>query len=198
MNKEATLRRVLESYAAETPDGNNTEVLKKWMARFPDYASELMAFASERAHMEHLPDEEIEGDEMEAFLVHGRERFRQLLDASKKAPVPISSLAALVEERGMKKREFARTVGLSLSLFVQLDKRNVLAPTVPSKVIESLAAKLEVAAESVRAYLELPQVAAEGNFKAEVRPEPLPQVDFGEAVRKDRDLSDVEKRYLLE
>lgn len=192
------LEDVLEGYAMESPDGNDPQILRKWISEFPEFADDLMAFAADRSRVRHLPDPVLTDTEIYGAKERGRAALLRYREESEKEPVSISSLTALAEQRGMKKGDLARIAGLSLSLLMQLEKRRVLASTVPSKVIQRLAVKLEVAAEAVRAYLELPQMTAEGNFKAEARPEDLPQVDFAEAVRKDTVLSESEKRFLLE
>lgn len=197
MNNEATLQRVLESYAAETPEGNDNETLKKWMSRYPEYANDLMDFAAERAHMSHLPDAESDEGELERFLEHGRQKFRQLLNTSKKKPSEISSLIGSAEEAGLDRSAFAKAVGLSISLVIYLEKRRVRAASVPSKVINGIAAAIGASAEAVRAYLELPEMAAGLNYKAEERPAEIGPKDFAEAVEQDQTLTPEEKKALL-
>ncbi|MCO6512332.1 MAG: hypothetical protein J5I65_16225 [Aridibacter famidurans] len=192
------LEDVLEGYAMESPEGNDPQILRKWISDFPQFSDDLMAFAAERARVRHLPDPVLTAEEKGEAMNRGRAALQRFREEQLSQSASISSLTALAKQRGMKKGEFARTVGFSLSLLMQLDKRNVKPSTVPFKIIQKIAVKLEVAADAIRAYLELPQMAAEGNFKAEARPDESPQIDFAEAVRKDTELSDDEKRDLLE
>lgn len=192
------LEDVLEGYAMESPEGNDPKVLRKWISDFPEFADDLMAFAADRSRVRHLPDPVLTDEETSGAMARGRSALLMFREGSETRSASISSLTALAEQRGMKKGEFARTVGLSLSLFMQLEKRSVQPSTVPTKVIDRLAVKLETATEAIRAYLELPQMASPGNFKAEERPEESAQVDFAKAVELDPNLSDDQKRDLLE
>lgn len=198
MSTEADLQRVLESYAAETPDGNDNAILEKWMAKFPQYASDLMEFAAERSHMSILSGSDLAPDQVRGFVEKGRKKFSSLLEDAKAGSSKVSSLIRTAEERGMDKTAFARAVGLSISLLIYLEKRRVLAATVPEKVVAAIAEAIGASSKAVRAYLELPRSAAGLNFKAVDRPAEVGQKDFAEAVRQDGTLSEDQKRSLLE
>ncbi len=198
MNREALLQSVLESYAAETPEGNDMAILKRWMTSHPEFAGELMEFAADRAEMEYLPDPEISPEDSTRFREHGLKLFNELFPASKKKSVSIHSLTALAKERGLNKESFAKAVGLSLSLIMYMEKRRLKAASIPDKIIKKTAEVLRSTKESVDEYLHGQPVAGALNYKADTRPEDKPQKEFADAVREDQTLSDEEKRSLLE
>lgn len=198
MNKDVKLEDVLEGYAMDCPEGNDPQILRKWISEHPQFADDLRAFAADRSRIRHLPDPVLSDGEIAAAMRRGRAALHQVRQETAANAASINSLTKLAKDLGMKKGEFAKSVGLSLSLLMQLETRQVRPSTVPAKVVDRIARKLESAADAVRQFLELPQLAGEGNFKAESRPEGSPQEDFAEAVRKDRVLSDQEKRDLLE
>jgi hypothetical protein len=198
MNREALLQSVLESYAAETPEGNDMAILKRWMVKHPEFADELIEFAADRAEMEFLPDPEITPEESARFREHGLKLFNDLRPASKKKSVSIHSLTELASQHGLNKQAFAKAVGMSLSLIMYMEKRRLKAASIPDKIIRKTADVLKATKESVEEYLHRAPAAGALSYKAESRPEDVPQKDFAEAVAEDQELTEEQKRTLLE
>ena len=190
---DATLSEVLEGYAIATPDGNDQETLRRWMEQNPQFASDLMDFAAARA-LARTADEEPLPDEGR-YAEIGSNVLREVLGGRESGPPESLTAAALT--KGWKKPEFAKKLGLSMSLLMYLEKRRLRSATIPRRIKARIAELLETSEQAIAAYLSQPPLAGEASFKAKTRPEEKRQKDFADAVREDQTLSAGEKRDLL-
>ncbi len=198
MFKDLTkLGEILEGYAAATPDGNDSAILRDWIRRHPEFADDLADFAASRTVILYCVDVEPTPEEEE----RARERAGQRLAAAlseMRRPIPIESLTGLAERKGMNKKAFADAAGLSLSLVIYLEKRRLAFESIPRALIGRLASIVSVAEESVAAYLRQgPELAPAANYKAARMPGEVVQKSFADAVREDQILSPEQKSGLL-
>jgi hypothetical protein len=194
-----TLDEVLEGYAIETPTGNDMQILQKWMKWYPQYAEQLQDFAAARAILRHAPEEDLSAEEEARYREEGLQILRDFLGKKKAAQEVLPGLAAVAAEKGLKKPELAEKLGLSLSLLVYLDKKRLVFSTIPKSLIKKIADVLEVAEQSVSAYLnQPPDFQAQASFKAAIRPELSQPKSFSDAVREDQTLTPEEKKKLLD
>lgn len=198
MSRYTELEDVLEGYAIETPEGNDPAVLRKWMADYPEFADDLLAFAGDRSRVRNLPDPVLTETEIKTSMVRSREALKAVRGSYAGEATSIGSLMDRAKEHGLNKESFAKAVGLSLSLIVYFEKRRLIAASIPDRVIKKTAEVLRSTKEAVEEYLHRPPVAGTANFKAETRPKAPQQKEFAEAVKEDLDLTDEEKRSLLE
>ena len=189
---DATLTEVLEGYAIDTPVGNDQATLRRWMERHPDFADELMDFAAARAYVRNVGDEPLADEKR--FAEIGADVLREVLG---REAAGIKSLTAAGEAKGWKKPEFAKKLGLSISLLMYLEKRRVRFATIPKGIVAKISELLETSEQAVAAYLSQPPLAGEASFKTKTRPEEERQKDFADAVREDQSLSANEKQALL-
>ena len=191
---DATLSDVLEGYAIATPEGNDQDTLRRWMEQHPQFADDLMDFAAARAYVRNV-DEAPLTDESR-FAEIGLKMLRGALGGTEAAA--LESITAAAESKGWKKPEFAKKLGLSMSLLMYLEKRRVRFATIPRGIIAKTAELLETSDQAVATYLsQPPSLASEASFKTQTRPEEERQKDFADAVREDQTLSASEKRDLL-
>ena len=189
---DATLTEVLEGYAIDTPVGNDQATLRRWMERYPEFADELMDFAAARAYVRNVGDEPLADEKR--FAEIGADVLREVLGRD---AAGIKSLTAAGEAKGWKKPEFAKKLGLSISLLMYLEKRRVRFATIPKGIVAKISELLETSEQAVAAYLSQPPLAGEASFKTKTRPEEERQKDFADAVREDQSLSANEKQALL-
>lgn len=196
MNTEnISLNDVLESYAFATPDGNDLAVLEQWMTRYPQFSQDLMNFAAERDLLQFDEIEQISPAEEARHLELSRQTLQNFLVSHSEK---IESLTALAKKKGLKKQEFAKRLGLTVSLVQYLEKRRLKFVSIPEKIIEKTAEILQLAEEKIAEYLKQPPVSAtDANFKNQTRPSEIEQKSFAEAVREDQSLSAEEKQKLL-
>lgn len=198
MFKDLTkLGEVLEGYAAATPDGNDSAILRDWIRRHPEFADDLADFAASRTVVLYCVDVEPTPGEEE----RDRERAGQRLAAAlseMRRPNPIASLTGLAENKGLNKKAFADAAGLSLSLVMYLEKRRLEFGSIPRALIGRLATIIGTAEESVAAYLRQgPELAPDANFKASRMPSDVVQKNFADVVNEDQILSAEQKSELL-
>ena len=190
---DATLSEVLEGYAIDTPEGNDQETLRRWMDRHPEFAGELMDFAAARAYARNVDEGPLPEEERYAEI--GLNALKEMLGREAAA---LSSLTAAAEAKGWKKPEFAKKLGLSMSLLMYFEKRRVKIATVPKGIVAKIAELLETSEQAIAAYLsQPPSMAGEASFKSQTRPEEDRQKEFADAVREDQSLSPSEKHDLL-
>jgi len=198
MSSYTELEDVLEGYAVETPEGNDPAILKKWMQKHPEFAEDLLAFAADRSRVDHLPDPILTEGEIKEAMNRGRIALSAFRNQSVKQPAVLRSLTERAKERGLTRESFAGAVGLSLSLIMYFEKRRLKAATIPDWIIKKTAEVLRETKEAVEEYLHRPPVAGAASYKAETRPEEVPLKEFAEAVAEDLELTEEEKRSLLE
>ncbi len=190
---DATLSEVLEGYAIDTPEGNDQETLRRWMDTHPEFAAELMDFAAARAYARNVNEGPLPDEARYAEI--GLNALKEVLAREATA---LNSMTAAAEAKGWKKPEFARKLGLSMSLLMYFEKRRVKIATVPKAIVAKLAELLETSENEIAAYLsQPPSMAGEASFKSKTRPEEGRQKDFADAVREDQSLSPSEKQDLL-
>ncbi|MGI8543461.1 MAG: helix-turn-helix domain-containing protein [Aridibacter sp.] len=196
-NQTVSLTEVLENFAFEASKiGERQTTLEKYIAKFPQFAWELKSFAIEKDLLEFSNLETISDAEKQDYLAHSREILSNFL-AEFDAP-EISSLNALAKRLGMKKRDFAKRLGISISLLIYLEKRRLEFATIPNRFIKKIAEVLGQTENTISNYLNKTADFATGaSFKTNERPQIGGQKSFAEAVREDQTLTEAEKRELI-
>ena len=218
---EKNLSELLEEYAIATQDRSDVKILRQWMDRNPEYAEDLMDFEASRTMLRYAQEDLTENE-----IVHCREMASRVLERalrelkssaafdrsaetategvpataqpdSDAAAEPPKSLTEAASAKGFDKAEFARRIGLSLSLLVKLEKRRIAAATIPAAIIRRIAETLAQKEQAITNYFQLPAVTAGASFKAASRPDELKPESFAEAVRRDQMLSEAERQELL-
>lgn len=194
-----TLADVLEGYAVETPEGNDQNVLRKWLENYPQFASDLMDFAASRAIIKFAPEEELSAAEEKRFQEFGVNNLRAFLNKTNTSQIIPESLTDFAKEKGLNKAKFASSIGVSLSLLMYLEKKRLEFSSIPQAIIKKISGVLETSEEIVSSYLDqTPDLAGEVSFKTATRPEEVTLKSFSEAVREDQVLSLEEKKKLLD
>jgi hypothetical protein len=191
------LSAVLEGYAAATPEGNDSAVLREWIRRHPDFADDLADFAASRTVMLYAAGPEPTIEEEERLRGLATERLAAVLGESRGLK-PIASILRRATELGYSKQSFAAAAGLSVSLVMYLEKRRLEFASIPRELVRRVAEIIGSAEESVAAYLRQgPDLAPAANYKASLMPGEVVEKSFADAVREDQVLSPEEKVELL-
>ncbi len=193
--QDERLERILDELVTEVPSPHASHV-GAWMARYPEYGDEIMAFAASWAMMRVSPrsPEVITEDEIEARGLAALERLRsQAGDSSHGvASGGITSLMLL----GSSLDDLAEQAGLSVPLWRQISLRQI--PNVPTDVIKDIAAAIQTSYQAVSDFIRQgPPLAAPGLYRAEEQPQISEPLDFFEEVRLDDDLTESQKARLL-
>lgn len=193
---ELNLTDVLEAYALAAPHGFDGQILRQMAEKYPQFAVDLQDFAAARAVAKYAPEAEISTADEARYRQIGVENLRAVLSENSAAP---ESLTDTAKSKGLNRAKFAAALGLSVSLVQYLEKRRLDFATIPNKVIAKVAEVLDWSENVVANYLsQSPVNTADMSFKATTRPEELKPKSFSEAVREDQQLSNEEKRRLLE
>ncbi len=190
------LQDIFESYSLNTPDGNDFDVLQKYIEKYPHYEQEMLEFAKERSLLKFDLETEIPAEEETKFAEKSRRNFEKFLAIKQTQTQSIESLIAKAKRLGMKKQEFARRIGLNPAQLFNLEIRSYIFSTIPNSLIETVAETLQTTKETIADFLrQSPSLAA--NFKSQTRPDEVKQISFAEAIKEDETLSEADKQRLL-
>lgn len=193
---EINLTDVLEEYALAAPHGFDQSILRQMSETYPQFAGDLKDFAAARTVVKYAPEAEISTEEEARYRQIGMETLRTVLSEN---AASLESLTDAAKAKGLNRSKFAAALGLSVSLVQYLEKRRLDFATIPKNVIAKVAQVLETGEDLVANYLNQSAVSpVNTSFKAAERPEELKPKSFAEAVREDQQLSNEEKRRLLE
>jgi transcriptional regulator with XRE-family HTH domain len=194
-----TLQDIFEAYSLDTPDGNNFDILQKYIEKYPQFESELLEFAKERSLLKFDTETEISAEEKSRFAEISRRNFERFWKQQNVQVQSIESLTAVAKNLGMKKSQFAEKVGLSFSLVTYLEKRGLEFQSIPIQIVKKVAEVLKLAEESVAVFLnQSSNFGTETNYKSTSRPDEAEKKTFAEAVWEDLDLTAEQKRQLLQ
>ena len=190
------LQDIFEAYSLQTPNGNDLDILQKYIEKYPQFEHELLEFAKERSLLKFDLETEISTEEKTRFAEISRRNFEQFWKSRNIQTQSIESLTATAKALGMKKQEFARRIGLNPAQLFNLEIRSYIFSTIPNSLIETVAETLQTTKETIENFLnQTPNLAA--NFKSQTRPDEIKQVSFAQAVTEDETLSAEEKERLL-
>lgn len=189
-----TLDDVLMRFA-EAVDTPNETVLRGWLADYPQYARELIEFATDWIERDAArADVDFSQADFDSIVNRTMSRAQQLLDEAPQNDVV--DLQAEIRRAGYSTASFERLIDVDQSILDCLFARLVKAATIPARLIEAISDALDRSADSVRAYFRLsPQQALA--HKASTQPK-LVQVDFHDLVRHSSLQEDVRLRWLSE
>jgi hypothetical protein len=194
-NRRPALDGVLADIAA-APSPPDAQILRAWTAKYPEFATEIVDFATDWVEMEAArPEHSVTSEDVDLVVNRTMSRVQAMLDAAER-PDMLTDLAADIRAAGHDLDSFQRAVGIDRSILDCLIARLVKPVTVPAQLVRALADALNRSIDRVRDYQRLPpqQVAA---YKSRKRPE-IKQADFAVLVQHSQ-LSEVEKtRWLAE
>lgn len=190
------LQDIFEAYSLQTPDGNNLDILERYIEKYPQYEQELTEFAAERAMLKFDLETEISHEQKDHLAELTRRNFDKFRASKQTQVQSIDSLITVAKKLGLKKIEFAKRLGLNPAQLFNLEVRKYVFSTIPNSLIENVAETLQMTKDSIENFLKLtPSVAA--NYKSETRPDEIKQISFAQAIKNDETLSPKEKERLL-
>ncbi len=193
--QDERLERILNEFVTEVPSPHASHV-GAWMARFPEYGDEIMAFAASWAMMRVSPRSPnvITEEEVEARGLAALERLRSESGASNHGAAS-GGITSLMPP-GSSLDDLAEHAGLSVPLWRQISLRQIA--NVPPDVIKDIAAAIQTSYQAVADFIRQgPPLAAPGHYRAAEQPRVSEPLDFFEEVRLDDDLTESQKARLL-
>ncbi len=190
------LQDIFESYLINTPEGNDFDILQKYIEKYPHYEKEMLEFVKERSLLKFDLETEIPMEEQTNFAEKSRRNFEKFWANKQTQTQSIESLTAKAKQLKMKKQEFAKRIGLNPAQLFNLEIRSYIFSTIPNSLIETVAETLQTTKETIADFLrQSPSLAA--NFKSQTRPDEVKQISFVQAINDDETLSEADKQRLL-
>ena len=199
MTTNATPKPSLDDVLAELaalPAAPDAQQLRQWMSQYPEFAAEIVDFATDWVEMEAAEDvPEATQDEVNRIVNRTMSRVQQLLDEAER-PDSMQDLGAEIKAAGHDLDSFQRAVGVDRSILTCLMERMVRPATIPLPLVLAMVEALNRSVDQVRAYLVLPpQPSAAYRSRRQPVSE---QADFSELVEHAA-LSDADRaRWLAE
>ncbi|HEX8162896.1 MAG TPA: hypothetical protein VF538_13585 [Pyrinomonadaceae bacterium] len=112
----------------------------------------------------------------------------------------IEGLLKVAKEQGFSTtQQFADATRLSPVLVTMLDRGLISFPSIPPKILDTVASTIKHTVEALSRYLQMgPRLALGASYKAEETPATEDPQDFFDAVRADPTLSEERRQQLLD
>jgi hypothetical protein len=166
---------------AEDPTPPDAATLRAWTAQYPQFAAEIIEFATDWVELDAVRSHEAASTEDVDLVVNRTmSRVQALLDAADR-PQVIQDLTTEITAAGHDLTSFERAIGVDRSILTCLIGRLVRPATVPARLVAAMAEALDRSLEAIRDFLRgSPQAA--GAYKARQRPQAT-QADFAMLVQ---------------
>lgn len=180
--------------------------LREWVARYPQYAPTLIAWAADMPLLECALESAAPDPAGEArTLIVGRQALAEMraqyfaAEANAAPARPLDDLLQAARARGLTAKTLAARLDVGLPLVAKLNQRLVRLATIPDILVQRLANELETGVEQVRAYLARPAtLAMSAQYKSDSVPQAAPPEDFTDCVRACSDMTNDQKQFWLE
>jgi hypothetical protein len=193
-NRKPDLEEVLDDFAGLSgpPDA---ATLGAWTSEYPEYARELVAFATDWVAMDAAAgDRAATAEDVDVVVNRTMSRVQAMLDAER--PESLTNLADEIRASGHDFDSFQRQIGIDRSMLDSLIARFAKPATIPALLVRLMADALQRPLDRLREYFLLPPKMA-GAHKSRNRPAPK-QVDFAILVRDSRLPQSDRDRWLKE
>jgi hypothetical protein len=192
--RDQRLEDILDAFMAEAPSPHAGHVAT-WVRRYPEFRQEIMDFAASWAVLEHLPEKRNTVTD-EQIRERGLAIFQRLREASAtgaaEASEPITGLVPV----GASLSAMAQRAGLTPAFWRALDRR--LVNNVPSQIVAVIAMTIGSSVAAVDRYLAgPPRLAGRALYSSSEQPVLGEKTDFFDRVRRDLDLPEDRRTYLL-
>ncbi len=170
--------------------------LKEWVKAHPTQAQDLMTWASAEPIFRVAEERNAYSVSAERAQALGASVLTELRAKMEATPRPLHSLVVAAKEKGLNVKTLAQRIGIGVTLIAKLQDRLLIANSVPNALVERLSEALDVTAEQIRAYLQLPPQLAKGAmYKSADVPAVGEQQDFGKAIEEALEMSAEEKAF---
>ncbi len=211
------LNDILTAYALSDPEPSRA-TLADWIARYPQFADELTAFTADWQLLVWTADASLlpGGDRLapvdaaaENLILRGVSAAQEVFfqkwgtqpsgSTAEMRDRPIRTFMQAAEAAGLSMEGLAAQTVFSESLLRKLDRRLIAFASMPREVVQRLADALGKSIVAIEQYLQLQPTFAPGarHLAKQVPTLPKRQVDFHDAVRNDRALTEPQRQALL-
>lgn len=198
---QINLDDVIMAYMASSVDSGE-DSLAEWIARYPEYESELREFASYSTLIEQIPPQEYTVEEEQRLAARAASVIQNILyekrqSASERPAEAFSGIIEEAERQNMSLDEFAERTELSPVIITMVDDRRVRYLSIPRKAIENIANTLRKIVTTIDSYLKGEMQLAPAHYKSDAPPKASGSYEFAHLVSIDPDLSPQQKEQWL-
>ena len=196
MQNQTDLQSVLdEMFAAEKRF--SFETVRAWQERYPQFAREIAQAVADWREFEFfaLADDGEDLPEISATARNAMEKALAQFNCGEIAEA-ITDLRETAKKKGVARENLPEMLGVSETLVRKIERRNL--KEIPGWLEKKLAEIFSVPAEIWRAFFVLPSVLPNAaRYKSKNAPQTQAKQSFAEAVETDPELTEDEKRELL-
>lgn len=199
--EQINLDDVIMAYMAASVDSGEDQ-LAKWVARYPEYESELREFASYWKLTERMPAMEYTEEEEQRLAARASSVIQNILygqrrDSPERQAETFLGIINEGERQHMSLDKLAERTDLSPAIITMMDDRRVRFSSIPRKAIERIAGVLRKLIATVESYLQAEMQPAPAHYRADASPKASGSYDFAYLVDIDPDLSQQQKEQWL-
>jgi hypothetical protein len=195
MNRKPDIDAVLDEFASLSgpPDA---ATLRAFVAKYPEFESELIEFATDWVAMDaSRTGKPVAAEFVDSIVNRTMSRVQSLMDEAER-PAKLVDLAVDIRAAGHDFETYQRAVGIDRSILDGLIAHLVNPATLPAKLVAKASEALKRTTDEFRTYVRMPPQLAAAN-RSRGRPS-AKQADFAVLVR-DSGLPDEDKaRWLAE
>lgn len=151
MSTSKALEAVLEQLVLSV-ENPTADTIAEWTARYPQHQEDIREFVSEWMLQQRLPEVESVLDDS-ALAAEAIERMRSELLRRDAAEQLLRGIFAQAQASGLRLEAVAAELGVNVQLLDLLDRKRVRVDTIPSRFLAALAAKIQVSARRLVAWL---------------------------------------------
>lgn len=198
-HEKEDLQIILNEMFASKDDLSLQDV-KFWQEKYPNFKREIVeAYAAWREFEVFVLGDENASEIDEKFSETDKKSIGDLLAQFRASPdgETINDLRELAEKQGVAWESLIEKLGASETLMRRFNRRTL--KEIPEKIEKKMSEILNVSVESLQAFFSLPaSLPKAARYKSKNTPQTQPKQSFAEAVKNDPELTDEEKRKLLE
>ncbi|MEQ9865392.1 hypothetical protein [Pectobacterium aroidearum] len=186
LSPQASLEEVLESFSIEHDVGKAT--LQKYLLAYPAFSSDIIDLSREMSRT--LTEDETPLSESDRRLINSAVTRIQIAPGKTIAD-PFADLSV------QKMRDISKDLNLPRQVIMAFKERNVVAESVPQRLLIRFAELLQTSVQQLFASLEQPAMAVSGSYKSDFKPGDVEKITFEQLLR-DADLSEEEITILMD
>jgi len=184
-----------EMFAAENEF--TFEVVRRWQKLYPQFSRQIAEAVNDWREFEFFALETEEPEELPPSESAENAMRKALTNTRSQAVEAITDLRELAEKQGVKRETLREKLGVSETLMRRIERRNL--KDIPRVIEKKMAEIYRVSVESLQAFFRLPATLPKAvHYKSKDAPQTQPKQSFAEAVENDPELTDEEKRKLLD
>jgi hypothetical protein len=208
--EEKEIDNLINEFFASLEFGDENEVLKEYITRYPEHAQVFFEAASYEKMVKEMPKQEYGKEQEDTLNLRAQSvvqnllyKFRQDNSAigqeSEKAEdiAPIVNLFDEIKRKGFTVKSFAKKARLPETVIEAFNTREVRFGSITRQAIKNVALSLGRSAQDVGNYLSQAANPQPMHARADESPRFSSQMEFLELIATDPDIEDDDKQYWL-